>query len=435
MPPSPTGLLHIGNARTMLFNYLFAKQNGGSIVLRIEDTDRERSKKEFEDDIKSSIEWLGLAYDDFARTSERGDLHKKALQKLIDSGHAYISKETPNEEGGRTEVIRFKNPNTSITFTDIIRGDVTFDTTELKDFVIAKSLEEPLYHLAVVVDDIDMGITHIIRGEDHISNTPRHILIMEALGATRPLYAHVPLVFAADRTKLSKRKHGEIVSLSYYRKLGYLPGAMVNFLAFLGWNPGDDRELFSLEELVREFKLEKVQKGAAAFNVEKLDWINSQYIKKLSDADFVANAKPFLSEKFSDRNITPLVPMLKERIAKFSDIKMLEEGGELEYFFWDPDVALESLVWKKSTKEKALLHLEKVHEMLSALSEKEFTIDGVKSALWSYAEAEGKGDVLWPLRIALSGKEKSPDPFTLASILGKEITLKRVQAAFIALKA
>ena len=197
---------------------------------------------------------------------------------LVSSGHAYISKEEAQEEGKRSEVIRFKNPNKKVTFHDLIRGEVTFDTTELKDFVIAKSMEEPLYHLAVVIDDHEMGITHIIRGEDHISNTPRQILIQEAIGAIRPIYAHLPLILAADRSKLSKRKHGEFVSLPFYRDRGYLKNAIINFMALLGWNPGTDQELFSIDDLIKQFDIVRVQKSGAIFDTTKLDWLNREYV-------------------------------------------------------------------------------------------------------------------------------------------------------------
>ena len=204
--PSPTGLLHAGNYRTAVFSYLFARQHGGKFILRIEDTDRERSRPEYEVNILESLAWLGLDFDEKYRQSENASVHREYLEKMIASGHAYISQETPTKEGERAEVIRFKNPNKKVLFPDLIRGDIEFDTTELKDFVIAKSLDEPVFHLAVVVDDFTAGVTHVIRGEDHISNTPRQILIQEAIGAPCPIYAHLPLVLAPDRSKLSKRK-------------------------------------------------------------------------------------------------------------------------------------------------------------------------------------------------------------------------------------
>lgn len=274
-PPSPTGYLHIGGARTALFNYLFTKKNDGIMYLRFEDTDKERSKKEYEDDIFEGLNWLGLTYTlpDIARQSERTEVYKRYFQTLLDKGLAYEAEESKDNPGKK--VVRFKNPNKKITFTDLIRKEVTFDTTELGDFVIAKNVDEPLYHLAVVVDDYEMGVTHIIRGEDHISNTPRQILILEALGFERPTYAHIPLILAPDRTKLSKR-HGA-VSVNEYRKQGIMPQALVNYLALLGWNPGTDQEIFTLDELVKVFDLSRVHKGGAIFDEKKLAWVNRKH--------------------------------------------------------------------------------------------------------------------------------------------------------------
>ncbi|MDO8471373.1 MAG: glutamate--tRNA ligase family protein [bacterium] len=274
-PPSPTGPLHIGNVRTALFNYLYARQNNGSFIVRIEDTDKTRSKKEYEDEMLESLEWLGLKRDgELLHQSERTEIYKKYLHKLIDEGKAYLSRET---EGENREVVRFKNPNIITIFNDLVRGEVQFDTTELGDFIIAKSVNEPLYHLAVVIDDFESGITHVIRGEDHISNTPRQILIQEAIGATRPLYAHLPLILAQDRSKLSKRKHGESVSLDYYRNKGYSRDAIINYLALLGWNPGTEQEIFTLSELINVFDLKRVHKGGAIFDEKKLAWVNRKH--------------------------------------------------------------------------------------------------------------------------------------------------------------
>lgn len=274
MAPSPTGNFHVGSVRTALFNFLFARKNTGKFILRIEDTDKDRSKKEFEDDILESLKWLGLKYDEFYRQSERIEIYKKYLQKLIDENKAYISAET---EGENREVVRFRNPNKQMVFEDLVRGKVEFDTTELGDFIIAKNLNEPLYHLAVVVDDFEAEITHVIRGEDHISNTPRQILIQEAIDAPRPIYAHLPLILAPDRSKLSKRKHGESVSLDYYRQKGYLPVAIINYLALLGWNPGTEQEIFTLDELINVFDFSKVHKGGAIFDEKKLAWVNRKH--------------------------------------------------------------------------------------------------------------------------------------------------------------
>src|SRR3989344_5846621 len=237
-PPSPTGYFHIGSARTALFNYLFATHTGGVMSLRFEDTDKARSKKEYEDDILSGLEWLGLTYTkpEIFRQSERTPIYQKYLKKLLDSGAAYEAEPGTDDPGKK--VIRFKNPGTSVTFHDLIRGNVSFETAELKDFVIAKSVDEPLYNFAVVIDDYETGVTHVMRGEDHISNTPRQILMLEALGFKRPEYAHIPLILAPDRSKLSKR-HGS-VAVSEYKRMGFLPEAFVNYLALLGWNPGTE---------------------------------------------------------------------------------------------------------------------------------------------------------------------------------------------------
>lgn len=412
-PPSPTGPFHVGNARTALFNYLFAKQKGGKILFRLEDTDKERSKKEYEDDIINGLKWLGIDLDfsNVVRQSERAEIYKKYIQKMIDDGNAYISKEM---EGERETVIRFKNPNKKIKFTDIIRGEIEFDTTELKDFVVAKSFDEPVYHLAVVVDDFEMGVTHVIRGEDGISNTPRQILIQEAIGASRPIYAHLPLVLALDRSKLSKRKHGGIVSLAYYKREGYLPEAMVNFLALLGWNPGTEKEIFSMEELLKEFDINKIQKAGAIFNIEKLDWINSRYIKKMETEKLIELCTPYLEKE----KIKKIIGIQKERMNKLSEV-----SEDIDYFFEQPEYEPANLAWqdksgKKEKLDKVKIHLEKILELI-----------GDEKAIRDYAEKEGRGSVLWPFRMALSGKDKSPNPFVISEVLGNEEAKKRIKYA------
>ncbi|OGD68989.1 glutamate--tRNA ligase [Candidatus Campbellbacteria bacterium RIFCSPLOWO2_01_FULL_34_15] len=437
-PPSPTGYLHVGSARTALFNYIYAKQNGGEMLFRSEDTDRERSKKEFEDEILESLEWLGIEIDKtkIVRQSERGETYRKYLEKMIADGTAYVSKEIAEKEGDRTEVIRFKNPNKKVIFKDTVRGDIEFDTTELGDFVIAKSLTEPLYHLAVVVDDYEMGVTHIIRGEDGISNTPRQILIQEAINAPRPFYTHMPFSLAPDRSKLSKR-HGA-VSIREYRKMGYLPEAMINYLMLLGWNPGTDKEIFSLGELIEEFDLTKIQKGGAIFDLVKLDWFNKEYIKKMSEQSFKEKVLEFLPEKlkdmreYSDEILTKMLPVIKERINKFSDLKEMFEGGELEYYFKNPEYNGENLLWKDAQKQETIEHLNKIISVIDNIDN--FQSDEIKTSLWDYATEKGRGNVLWPMRFALSGKDKSPDPFTLSEILGKQKTIERLKIALDKLK-
>ncbi len=419
IPPSPTGLLHIGTARTVLFNYLFAKQNNGKVILRSEDTDKERSKKEYEDDIRENLSWLGFSFDEFHRQSERGELYKENLKKLIEEDKAYISKEEIKEEGQRSEVIRFRNPGGKITFNDLIRGEITFDVTELGDFVIAKSLDEPLYHLAVVVDDIDMQITHIIRGEDHISNTPRQILLLEALGATRPLYAHIPLILGSDKSKLSKRKHGESVSIKHYKEKGFLPEAMINFLALLGWNPGTAEEFFTINELIKIFKLEQVQKSGAIFNEVKLRSINKHYLRNLPQNALIEEIERRLPDCPPNLR-SKLLPIITDRIDIFSDLDIIKESKELEFFWISPNIEnVSDLKWKNDEIEATKKHLK---ALISLIGEG-------KEAIMEYAEKEGKGSVLWPLRFSLSGKEKSPDPFTIIGIIGNDESIARINKA------
>ncbi|OHA91348.1 MAG: hypothetical protein A2758_02725 [Candidatus Zambryskibacteria bacterium RIFCSPHIGHO2_01_FULL_49_18] len=390
IPPSPTGNLHIGTARTALFNYLFAKKHGGKILLRIEDTDRERSKKEFEENIIEALDWLGIKHDgEVARQSERTDVYEKYIRKMLENNSAYES-----DDG----VIRFRNPNAKVKFADEVRGEIEFDTSDLEDFVIAKSLREPLYHLAVVVDDFESGVTHVIRGEDHISNTPRQILIQEVIGASRPVYAHIPLILAPDRSKLSKR-HGA-TAVTQYRDMGILSEALINYLALLGWNPGTDQEIFTMEELIEQFDLKKIQKGGAIFDQKKLDWVNKEHIKRL------------LPEK--QRELL---------------LKSIENES---YMTSEPELDAGKIVWKKSSKEDAMRHLGEVSEIMQKGSKGD--MGDVKEKIMEYAEREGKGNVLWPMRYALTGSEASPDPFTILEFLGIEKSLKRIEKAIIILK-
>lgn len=421
-PPSPTGFLHIGGVRTALFNYLFAKKNGGHIFLRFEDTDRERSKKEFEDDILAGLSWLGLELErgSFLRQSERTEVYKTHLMRLIERGEAYEAEESEATPG--MKVVRFKNPNKTVTFTDAVRGELSFDTTELGDFVIARTHDLPLYHLAVVIDDAEVGVTHVIRGEDHISNTQRQILLIEALGFARPQYGHIPLILAPDKSKLSKR-HGA-VSVNEYRAQGFIPEALINYLALLGWNPGNDRELYSLDELIPEFSLERVHKAGAVFDVEKLKWFNHEHLKRLSDAEYAARLKEFSNMETSPR----LVPLLKERAAT---LKEAAEALREEFSFLDKISYQLSLLLQNGKLDAAAAkqHLQKISQTLAPLKDEAFTSELLKETLWPYATEQGRGAVLWPMRVALSGKEKSPDPFTIAALLGKTETLKRLADA------
>lgn len=428
-PPSPTGPLHIGNVRTALFNYFFAKQNEGQFKVRVEDTDKARSKKEYETSMLESLEWLGLSYDgELWRQSERSEIYKKYLNKLIKDGKAYISEES---EGENREVVRFKNPNTIITFDDLVRGTVAFDTSELEDFIIARNINEPIYHLAVVVDDFETGVTHVMRGEDGISNTPRQILIQEAIGAERPVYVHLPLILSSDRSKLSKRKHGEAVSLDYYRQKGYLPVAIVNYLALLGWNPGTDKEIFTLDELIQSFDVSQIQKGGAIFNVEKLDWINKEHMKLMPQEERKKKILERLNTiGYGEKVPEKVYPIIFDHISKWGDIDTMTTAGELDYYSKEPEYESNMLLWKTSSSENAKKHLEKVCGILKNSSDSDWSdAEKIKSLIFDYATQEGRGEVLWPLRVSLSGKEKSPDPFTLLFVLGKEESLKRIDNA------
>ena len=432
-PPSPTGWFHIGNARTALFNYFFVKQNKGELLFRLEDTDKERSKDEYAQDIISGLKWLGIDIDfnKVYKQSEHSSTYKKYLEKLIAENKAYISKEEIKEEGQRSEVIRLRNPGKKVSFEDMIRGEVIVDTAELGDFVIAKSIDEPIYHFAVVVDDFEMKVTHVIRGEDGIYNTPRQILIQEAIGATRPFYAHMPFILNIDRSKLSKRQQGELVSLKYYKEKGYLPEAMVNYLAMCGWNPGGEQEIMSMDEIIKKFDIKKVQKAGAIFNQEKLLWYNKEYIKKLPIDTIEKEIIARLPENYrKEKNIKEVCKVLIERINVWSDIEKMLAEGDIQYLFELPQIYKEMIVWKKGgTIEQAKEYLSEVVKILSEISVKDFVIEFLKEKLMKFAEEKGKGNVLWPIRVALSGKEKSPDPFTLLSVLGKEESIKRIELA------
>lgn len=436
-PPSPTGYFHIGSARTALFNYLFSAHENAPMYLRFEDTDRARSKKEFEDDILEGLAWLGIHYELPMphRQSERTAIYTAELKKLLDSGAAYEAE--AGTDAPDKKVIRFKNPNTAITFTDLVRGEVTFDTTDLKDFVIAKSIDEPLYHLAVVIDDETMGVTHVIRGEDHISNTPRQILILEALGYTRPTYAHIPLILAKDRSKLSKR-HGA-VSINEYRRMGILPGALVNYLALLGWTPSKDKEILSLQEMIEAFDLKDMHKGGAVFDLEKLRWFNRQYLHAMSADAFATEALPHLEATMSSRvswhadTGQALIPLVRERISVWGDIDELAASGEFDLFFGTPSIDPSKIPQKGSTPEVAKKHLEYAQKALETGLKGPISPEEAKALIWDYAEQEGRGQVLWPLRFALSGRERSPDPFAIISIIGKDESIKRIEAAIQAL--
>ncbi|MDP3645588.1 MAG: glutamate--tRNA ligase family protein, partial [bacterium] len=446
--PSPTGYVHFGLARTALFNYLYAKKHGGEFIVRVEDTDTARNKPEYEADILEQLRWLNLTGDRQYRQSECVERHKECLKQLIDAGKAYVSKEPAKDDATReVEVVRLKNPGERVTFTDLIRGEISFDTTELKDFVIARSIRDPLYHFAVVVDDHDEGVTHVLRGDDHISNTPRQILILKALGFEIPAYAHLPLILMPDKSKMSKRRHE--TSVKHYREAGILHEALINYIALLGWTPPSGKEILSMDEMITEFDLMDLHKNGAVFDIEKLRWFNKEYLSRLPVEIFSEQALRIFQEAVAERALpwdekigTILVStVVKERIHTWYDIRTLTHEGEFDYFFKDPEPHADHISQKGSERapsargsggprELAAMHLNKVCGMLTALPESDFkTSEEVKAALWDYATETGRGEVLWPLRFALSGRAKSPDPFVIASIVGKETSLRRIQEA------
>lgn len=467
--PSPTGLFHIGTARTALFNYLFTKKYGGKFIFRIEDTDLERSDKKYEEDIINGLKWLGIKWDNKTyRQSERLDIYEKYLKKLFYEGKAFwcyhtkeelkkekeeqISKkntprhicehkfETRNLKQG---IIRLKTPSKIVKFNDLIRGEISFDTSLLGDISLAKDFRIPLYNFAVVIDDYEMKISHVIRGEDHISNTPKQILIQEALEFSMLKYAHLPLILGTDKSKLSKR-HGA-TSVSEYQEQGYLPEALINFIALLGWAPSDNREFFSLKELIKEFSLEKVQKGGAVFNIEKLNWINGIYFKKMSIKKLTELCLPYIEEKNlnfkseilkkSQINSRPQITNLKylKKIIKLEQprlVKLSEIAEKTNYFFSEPKYDKELLKWKNMNDAEIKEFLEKSSEIASKIPTEKFKLKNIEKIFLKEAEKIGdRGRLLWPLRVAMSGKKFSPGPFEIADILGKKEILKRISFA------
>ncbi len=492
--PSPTGNLHIGATRVALFNYFYVQKNNGKLILRIEDTDRERSTKDYEDNIMRSLEWLGILWDEGPyRQSERENLYKKYVQKLLEEEKAYFcfctkedlekmrenqrsKKEPPRYEGGcdmlkkeeREEkiksgkqfTVRLKIPkNENLEFTDLIKGKVKFNTKDIGgDFVIAKSDFSVLYNFACVVDDYEMEITHVIRGEDHISNTPKQILIQKALGINSPEFAHISILLGTDKSKLSKR-HGA-TSIDDYKKEGYLKEALINFMALLGWHPGGDQELYKIEEIIEKFSFEDCQKSGAIFDIQKLDYINGQYIKKMTIEELTSYCIPYLLEErfitsdfteeqyppayggklpkisyyykekeISFEKISQIISLYKERIKKISEITDL-----VDYFFKD-DLEYDSqiLLWKDASKEETIKQLEKGIELISSIDKWELSI--IEKTLINEAEKNtNRGFFLWPIRAALSGKKASAGPFEIIWVLGPEMCIKRLKMAINELK-
>lgn len=452
--PSPTGYLHIGGARTALYSWLMARSQGGKFVLRIEDTDQERSTDASVQAILDGMEWLGLDYDEGPfYQMQRMDRYKAVIQQLLDEGKAYYcwcSREELDElrEGQRARgekprydgryrdftgtppegvepVIRFRNPlDGDVTFTDLVRGEIVVSNGELDDLVIARAGGVPTYNLTVVVDDIDMGMTHVLRGDDHINNTPRQINIYEALGATPPTFAHVPMILGGDGARLSKR-HGA-VSVMQYRDEGYLSQAVLNYLVRLGWSHGD-QEIFSTDEMISLFKATDCNRAPSAFNTEKLVWLNQHYIKELPAAELVAQLQWHLDQADIDVSsgpeIEPVIDALRERAKTLIDLV-----NGLRFFYQDFD-EYDAKAAKKNFKEAAVAPLKLVAEKLAVVS------DWKGPALHAcvHAAAEelevGMGKVGMPLRVAVAGSGSSPPIDITLELLGREKTLARIANA------
>ena len=417
--PSPTGFLHIGGARTALFNWLFARHHRGILILRVEDTDAVRSKKIYLDQILEDLNWLGLNWDEGPYfQSKRSRLYEEYAQKLLKEGQAYTE--------GKAIILRV--PAKPFEFTDLIRGPIKFAAGAFKDQVLMKSDGTATYNFACVCDDRDMEVTHVIRGEDHISNTPKQIAIYEALKFKLPEFAHIPLIVAGDRSRLSKRKGAR--PLSYYREQGYLAEALFNFLALLGWSLGARREIASREEIVREFTLERVLKTAAAFNPEKLEWMNGQYIQALDAQELTGLIVPFLLQKryigkeYDKKRLVEIIELFKLRIKRLSDFPILAD------FFFQEKInftaeARSFLLEKKRTKGI----FSKLIEVLQRLES--FDVQTVESASRQVIAEEGvrAGELIHPVRVALTGKRMGPGLFELMVVLGKERVLKRLAQA------
>ncbi|HKO32174.1 MAG TPA: glutamate--tRNA ligase [Candidatus Limnocylindria bacterium] len=476
MAPSPTGPLHIGTARTSLYNYLFARHFGGTYVLRIEDTDLARGTADFERDIIDNLHWLGITWDEGPqvaegedigpfgpyRQSNRSALYAAEAARLLASGGAYhcwctpqeleavrreqeAAKEAPRYNGrclrltdaeraqfvaeGRQPAIRFKVAPEVVRFDDLIRGEVEFDNSLLGDFIIVRGDGTPLYHFVVVIDDEKMRISHVLRGEDHLSNTPKHIALIRALGYREPQFGHIPLILNADRSKMSKRKSQ--TSVTAYRDEGYLPEAMVNFLAFLGWSPGTEEEIFTLDDLIARFDLAHVHKGGAIFDKDRLDYLNGIYIRSLTDEQLALRLRPFLPDGLDDEAVLRVVPLIKERLVKLADARELvafltETDDEVAARY---DVA--ALVPKGRSLADAATALQAAREVLAELTAADFAADVLEGRCRAEAERLGwkAGDFFRPQRVAITGRSVSPPLFGSMELLGRDRVLARLDAA------
>jgi len=448
--PSPTGYLHVGGARTAIFNLLHARRHGGVMVLRIEDTDVERSKQHHAEQILDSLKWLGVEWDEGPfYQSDRTERYKERVQELLDSGRAYrcwCTAEELEEARAKAEaagtgfryprtcrgrqsgpegapfVVRLAVPDEPIEFDDLIRETVRFEADVIDDLVLMRSDGNPTYHLSVVVDDIDMGITHVARGDDHLSNTPKHIALFKAFGADVPTFAHLPLILGSDKKRLSKRTGA--TSTEEYQKMGILPEALFNFLLLLGWSPGDDREILTRDEATAIFDLSNVNKAAAVFDVDKLTWLNGQYLMAMSASELHPKLVPFMEQPAElDEKLEGLIELYRPRSRT-----MVELAQQIfDYYIADDQVSYDDEAVKKHLKGENLeQRLTDVRETLA--NDGEFTIESAEKAVRELAERNGlgAGKYIHPLRVALVGKLSSPPIFDVAVALGRESTLARL---------
>lgn len=466
--PSPTGPLHIGVVHTALFNWLFARQKSGKFIVRIEDTDKERSKDEYVNDILDGLTWLGLDWDEGPERddaygpycqSKRLAFYAKYALILLTAGKAYycyctpedlekerqaqvVRKEAPRYSGrcrklspdaiakfkeeGRQPALRFAVEKKQIKFRDLIKGPMVFDTGLFSDFVIMRADNTPTFMFAGAVDDFLMKISHVIRGEDHLSNTPRQIMLSEALNFTVPEYGHLPLILNPDRTKLSKRKNPTSLKEDFIKK-GYLPEAMINFLVLMGWAPQNGQDSWTLKDLINEFTFEGVGKSPSIFDEQKLDFLNGYYIRQMSQGDLVKRAVDFLGANEMSKDKTKFMTALslvQERLKKLSDIP-----AQIEFFFHAPTDYKNIIVPKKGSPEKTKLALQESFKYLE--KEDDFGRDSLEQLLRAVAQKNGllAGEVLWPIRVALTGKTASPGAFEVLEALGKEESLARIKRA------
>jgi glutamyl-tRNA synthetase len=463
--PSPTGFMHVGGVRTALFSYLFAKKNNGTFVLRIEDTDKKREVEGSIEHIIEALKWLNINWDEGPDIggpnapyiqSQRLDTYKKYAQKLYEEGLAYADPYTEeeldalrkkSEEGEKAFLYREHRPEnppawdgskplrlkiTNIKkyeWNDLVRGQLSAGPEALDDFILMKSDGYPTYNFAHIIDDYYMGVTHIFRADEFISSTPKFLALYEALGIERPEFVTLPPIMGPDgKKKLGKRDGAKDVL--DYRKEGYLPEAFINFLAFIGWNPGDEREIMSISEIIDSFGVNKIQVAGGKFNEEKLLWLNKEYIKRLPKERILEEIKKRLPENYQDiKIIEKISDTVAERINIFSDIDKMIAAGDIQYYFEQPKISSEMVVWKKGgTLEQAKENLLLVLNILSCISNSDFTLEILREKIFKLAEERGNGNVLWPLRVVLCGKEKSPDPFTLLFLIGKNESIKRIQS-------